>query len=167
MRVLGWLLAVAAITAACGFGGPLANASISCGNMPSGACDEQLASLTVGLANVTDVTIDCAPAPPCTRAHGAGVAEIRLANGQKINRAWSYTGDPAPLPLPVCNGLALELCQSTASSEVDGISPSTHVAAITVTCTSATCTEANGEVKVRILLGDGSVRETTSGWSSQ
>jgi hypothetical protein len=157
------------MTAACGLAvqqQQLGGWSSSCENVPSGACDEQIASLTAGLANVSDVSIRCAPAPPCTRARGAGFAEIRLANGQKISRAWSYIGDPAPLPLPACEGLALALCQSTANTEIDAIPPKTHIAGVTVTCTSATCTEADGEAKVRIVLGDGSIHESTSGWSS-
>ena len=94
------------------------------------------------------------------------MAEIRFENGQKINRAWSYTGDPGPPPVVTCIGVAKPLCDSYVQPELDGISPTKHVAAVTATCSSATCTDADGEIKVRIKLADGSEQERTVGWSS-
>jgi hypothetical protein len=36
---------------------------------------------------------------------------------------------------------------------------------VTVTCTKAPCTDASGEVDIKVLLGDGSLDTTSSGWN--
>ena len=160
------LLCAALVASACGLAGTMSSvSSMSCENVPSGACQDQATILTAGLSGVSEVIIQCRNAPPCTRAGGAGMAEIRFENGQKISRAWSYTGDPGP-PLVTCIGVGKPLCDSYLQPELDGISPTKHVAAVTASCSSSTCTDANGEIKVNIRLADGSEQETTVGWSS-
>jgi hypothetical protein len=158
------VLAVAIVAAGCAVtrsGGW----SSSCENIPVAACDEQMARVTAGLTDVAQVDMKCAGPAACTRAGGHGLAMIRFANGNEITRAWSYAGDPAPLPEPVCVGVPLEECASTMTSEAEAISPSKRVVKVTVTCTSGSCGPAAGEVKVEIVLGDGSVVETNTGWS--
>jgi len=39
------------------------------------------------------------------------------------------------------------------------------IVAVKATCTSGSCIPAAGEMKVEITLGDGSVVETSTGWS--
>ena len=162
-RVL--VLAVAIAAAGCAVTQTV-GMSASCENVPSGACSEQMAIVTTGLADVREVNVKCADATNCTRASGHGVAMIRLANGQQLNRAWSYNGDPGPVPAPICVGVPPARCASTASDEVDQISPSQRIVKVTVTCTSGSCIPAAGEAKVQIVLGDGSVVETDTGWAS-
>ena len=53
------------------------------------------------------------------------------------------------------------------ASESDFVSPSKHIATGTVTCTSAGCTDQEGSVTVHIVLGDGSVEDRSSSWTSQ
>src|SRR5690349_1139943 len=141
--------------------------SITCGGVPSGACDEQVQRVTAGVTGVSDVDIECALAPPCTRAKGAGTAVIKLANGQQVTRAWSYVGDPGPLPAPICVGLARDVCTSQMQQQVDAIPPSKHIVGVTVTCTKDPCADASGEAEIKVLLGDGSVQTSGSSWSNQ
>jgi hypothetical protein len=165
---LACLLAVAMAAAACGLiGAPNTISSTSCTGLPSGACDEQVQHVAAGLSNVTQVDVMCAPEAACTRASGHGTADVTLANGQKLTRAWSYVGDPAPVPAPVCIGLPQPTCQSQADGQVDAVAPSKHIVGITVTCTKNPCREAGGEAEVKVLLGDGSVQTTGSSWTSQ
>ena len=164
-RIVLVLAILAASMAACIRGMSGGTSSMSCENMPSGACTEQAEILTAGLSGVSDVSLTCRQAPPCTRAGGAGTAEIRFQNGQKLNRAWSYTGNPN-VPVVRCVGLAQPLCMEQVQSMIEDVPPSKAIAAVDVSCTSATCTDASGELKVRITLGDGSVQEVGTGWSS-
>jgi len=164
MRAPATLVLAALVASGCAFGVSSSASSLSCENVPAGACEEQGRILTTGLAGVTDVIIQCREAPPCTRAAGAGMAEIRFKNGQKLNRAWSYTGDPGVPPI-TCLGVAQQLCQSYVQPEIDSVPPSRRVTAVTATCSSTTCTDAAGELKVRITLEDGSELESVTGWS--
>lgn len=161
------MLVCATIVTACGLGGGMAGvSSMSCSGVPSGACEEQARILTAGLTGATDISIACRPAPPCTRAGGAGTAEIRLQNGQTVNRTWSYVGDPGPGPAVTCLGIERPLCLEYVQSEIDGVPPSKHIASVDATCTSTTCTRASGEMQLTITLGDGSRQQSTTGWSS-
>jgi hypothetical protein len=159
------VLAVAIVAAGCAVTQSV-GMSASCEDVPSGACSEQMALVTAGLANVVEVNVKCADATNCTRAGGHGIAMIRLANGQQLNRAWSYNGDPAPPPAPICVGVPPAQCASTAKDEMEQISPSKRIVKVTVTCTSGSCVPAAGDAKVQIVLGDGSMVETNTGWSS-
>ena len=166
MRLPAWLIASVVLVGACGvFGGSQVN-SWSCGDVPQGACEEQARQAAVGLSGITDLEIECA-AVPCTRAGGRGVAHITLASGQTVTRAWSYVGDPGPVPAAVCIGLPASTCQTQADGQVDTISPSKHVVSVTVTCTKAPCTDANGEADIKVLLGDGTSDSTSSSWNNQ
>jgi hypothetical protein len=64
-----------------------------------------------------------------------------------------------------CVGVAHDPCHAALDTQLDEVSPSKHVAAATVTCTSATCMGSAGEADIRILLGDGTVVDSHSGWS--
>jgi hypothetical protein len=164
MRLPAWLLGSFVLVAACSvFGGSQLN-SWSCGDVPQGACEDQARQIAAGLPGITDLEIECTVLP-CTRAGGAGTAHMTLANGQRVTRAWSYVGDPGPAPAPVCIGLQPSTCKTQADGWVDSISPSKHVVSVTVTCTKAPCTDASGEVDIKVLLGDGSLDTTSSGWN--
>jgi hypothetical protein len=76
-----------------------------------------------------------------------------------------YVGDAGPAPVVSCVGVAHDPCHAALDTQLDEVSPSKHVAAATVTCTSATCMGSAGEADIRILLGDGTVVDSHSGWS--
>jgi hypothetical protein len=135
--------------------------------VPSAACDEQFLQVVAGLSGIDSVEVVCGDAAPCTRAGGSGRAEIRFANGQKVSRPWSYVGDPGPPPVVACVGIAAGPCNLAMASESDFVSPSKHIATGTVTCTSARCTDQEGSVTVHIVLGDGSVEDRNSSWTSR
>jgi hypothetical protein len=140
---------------------------VGCENVPSAACDEQVLQVAAGLSGVESVDVVCGDEAPCTRAGGSGLAEIRFSNGQKVSRPWSYVGDAGPPPVVTCVGIAAGPCHLAMSSESDFVSPSKHIATGTVTCTSARCTDQEGSVTVHIVLGDGSVEDRSSSWTSQ
>lgn len=163
----GSILLATLVASGCGLGaGSVAVRAASCENVPSGACSEQVQRATAGLSGAQEVDIRCGDGVTCTRAGGSGLAEVRFANGQKLTRAWSYVGDTGPAPVVLCIGVAQgPLCQSALEGETELVSPSKHIAAVTVTCTSASCTAAAGKVTVRIVLGDGSIEDHDTGWS--
>jgi hypothetical protein len=77
----------------------------SCENVPSAVCDEQMqAAANAAGGHVRDVAVRCTGA--CTRASGAGMSTVTMADGSQITRSWTYVGDPAPIPIPVCIGIA-------------------------------------------------------------
>lgn len=161
------IVLAAAVAAGCGLGaGAPVIPSTGCANVPAAVCDEQAQRVTAGLSGIESVEIDCGGAAPCTRAGGSGLAEIRFSDGRKLTRAWSYVGDVGPAPVVACVGVPRAPCQSAADGEIDDISPSKHVAAVMVTCTSAQCTAAAGSVTVHIVFGDGSSEDHGSAWST-
>jgi hypothetical protein len=139
--------------------------TIDCGPVPSGACNEQadLLASTAG-GSVRSITLTCRVAA-CTRAGGAGTAAITLADGRSLTRTWSYVGDPSPLPVPVCIGIAPDLCREQVDSVIDNVSPSHHLVSVTVTC-QGTCTSGHGEVDIVFQSADGTTDRIGSGWSS-
>ena len=165
--VAGSILLATLVVSGCGLGlGPGAVSGSSCENVPSGACSEQVQRAAAGLSGVQEVDIRCGNGVSCTRAGGSGLAEVHLANGQKLTRAWSYVGDAGPPPLVSCVGIAQDPCHAALDAEIDNVAPSKHVAAATVTCTVAICTASAGEADIRIVLGDGSVIDSHHGWRS-
>ena len=164
---LGWIVVAAMVAAGCRIGPGAAVQSVGCANVPSAACDEQVQKVAAGLTGIDSIEVVCGDAAPCTRAAGSGLAEIRFSNGQKVSRPWSYIGDAGPAPVVSCVGLARDLCNSAMSSETDLVSPSRHIAAVTVTCTSTQCTDRAGSATVHIVLGDGSAEDHNSSWTSQ
>jgi len=141
--------------------------SLTCGDVPSAACEEQANRVVTGLTGIESVVVECDVDAACTRAGGHGLAEIRFSNGQKVSRPWSFVGDVGPPPVVTCVGLAAGLCNAAMVSEIGAVSPSTHVVSVTVTCTAVPCTDAEGKTIVHIVLEDGSATDYPDSWTSE
>ena len=168
-RLLGLLLAVAWAAAGCGLllpasvTGPGFQGGGSCSGLPGGVCQEQLELIGRRHPGATSVDLVCSLAL-CDRKGGAGTAVVTLADGNRVNDTFAYTGDPAPVPAPVCTGLAPDVCRRVAASAVDELAPSKSVRAISIRCTVASCTAQRGETEVRVQFADGSEFTTNNGW---
>jgi hypothetical protein len=137
----------------------------SCGNLPGGACSEQGQRIAAAHGGrVRQIDFECR-IQACTRALGAGTAKVTLTDGKTITETWSYTGDPNPLPVAVCTGLAFALCQQWATSGANDLAPSRRIAGIAVKCSAASCTEQAGDVEVVYTFADGSTETSGMGWS--
>jgi hypothetical protein len=162
-----WLLALillAGVLAACSIGQRAAGPqSASCGDIPSGACDEQLEKVGQRHPGAVQIDIECGPAP-CTRAFGAGTARITRADGTSVVEAWTYAGDPAPMPVPVCAGVARDSCQAIGETIVEAVPPSKRMAGITIQCRVGPCDERKGDAEVTITFADGSSQTTGYAW---
>ena len=148
-RPVGVLLAVTAVLAGCGLlpgagFGPGFQGAGSCSMMPGGACQEQFDRAAARHPDATQVDVACT-APVCDRKGGAGTAVVTLANGAKVTEAFTYAGDPVPVPAPACSGMAIDVCRSLAASTVDGIPPSKSIRAISITCAASSCTRDKGD----------------------
>jgi hypothetical protein len=139
--------------------------SSSCTGIPSGACQEQAQRITARHPGTTNVDLACG-VPACTRAGGAGRAIVTLADNTTITEAFSYAGDPNPLPVPACTGIAASLCHDLATTAADDQPPSKRIVTIAVKCTAATCTEQKGEASIVIGFADGSQSSSGTGWES-
>jgi hypothetical protein len=129
----------------------------SCIDVPSGACQEQadrLVATAGGPVQATELTC----VGNCTRAGGAGNATLTLENGTTQSRTWSYTGDPNPLPNPVCVGLPRDVCVKRVQELADEVVPSHHLTTVSVTC-SKTCDERAGDVLV-VFKSDGGLEDS-------
>ena len=131
--------------------------------MPQGACQEEIDLATARHPDATSIDVTCS-IPLCDRTGGAGTVVVTLANGAKVTKSFAYTGNPAPMPAPVCTGMAMDLCRRIAAAEVDGVPPSRGIRAISIACTSSSCTQDRGEVDVRIQFADGSEVNLSYGW---
>ena len=157
------LAAVAIVLAGCGLLGGSSVSSASCENMSGGACDEQVELVSTRHPGATAVDLRCT-APVCDRRGGRGTAVVTMRDGTRVDDAFAYAGDPAPLPVPTCTGLPVDVCRRVAAGEADSIAPSRSIVAMSVVCSSAPCVAAGGEATVTITLGDGSVEQRQSGW---
>ncbi len=166
VRPVGMLLVVA-VLGGCGLGPGSVTAPEgpgSCANMPEGACQEQIDRAAARPPGVTNVDAACT-VRACDRKGGAGTVVVTLANGATVEETFAYTGDPAPIPVPACAGMALDVCRSLATSTVDGLPPTKAIRAISIACTASSCTQDRGEADVRVRFGDGSEFQTNSGWA--
>jgi hypothetical protein len=172
--VKGWgitVVAAAGLLAGCGMGGPgriemSGVPNISCRDMSGGACTEQAQAIAARHPGATDLSLDCSVAA-CDRKGGSGTAVVTLRDGSRVPDTFAYSGDPAPVPDPVCVEIDPVECGNVAAGQVaDVVPPSKAIVRIEVTCTSATCTEDAGETCVAITLGDGSVQQSTVGWQA-
>ncbi len=167
-RALGLLIAAAAVLAGCGL---LPGSGVvtgfqgggSCGQMNGGACQEQIDRAGARHPDATMVDVTCT-VPVCDRRGGAGTVVVTLATGAKITEAFTYVGNPAPVPAPACSGIAAEACRRVAISTVDSLPPAKAIAAISVSCTESSCTSERGAADVRVRFADGSDFQTNSGW---
>ena len=158
------LFLLGGVLAACTIGQRAAGPqSASCGDIPSGACDEQLEKVGLRHPGAMQIDIECGPAP-CTRAFGAGTARITRADGTSVVEAWTYAGDPAPLPVPLCVGVARDSCQAILETMVESLPPSKRVVGIAIQCRVGPCDERKGDAEVTITLADGTSQTTGYAW---
>jgi hypothetical protein len=134
----------------------------SCGDIPSGACTEIMERAAAAHPGTTGVDVECVGS--CTRAGGAGTVTITLKNGSTMREPFSYTGDPGPIPPPVCINIAQDVCRSLARSQAEDVSPSKGIGSVTVTCTKVPCRSDKGEATVDLTLRDGSTQHSTTNW---
>jgi hypothetical protein len=158
------LILLGGVLSACSIGQRAAGPqSASCGDLPSGACDEQLEKLGLRHPGAVQIDIECGPAP-CTRAFGAGTARITRADGTSVTEAWNYAGDPAPMPVPLCPGVAPDSCQAIGESVLQDVRPSKRVVGIVIQCRVGPCDERKGDAEVTITLADGTSQTTGYAW---
>jgi hypothetical protein len=162
------LLAATVWLAGCGLlpgmrSGPGFQGGGSCSELPGGACQEQMDLAARRHPDAVELDLACT-APSCTRAGGAGTVVVTLRNGSKLTEAFTYVGDPAPMPAPTCTGLPADVCRRVATSTVDELPPSKRIASIRITCTSGPCTRDRGETAVEVQYADGTGFQTHSGW---
>jgi len=165
-RLVGVLLAASTVLAGCGLWAGLVPAPVgpgTCANMLEGACQEQVDRALARHPGSTNVEVACT-VPTCDRTGGAGTAVITLANGERVKDAFSYAGDPVPVPVPACTAIALDVCRGIADNTVNGLPPSKLIKAISIVCTVASCTQDRGEVDVRVRFSDGSEFQVSQGW---
>ena len=158
------LVLLGGVLSACSIGQRAAGPqSASCGNLPSGACDEQLEKVGLRHPGAVQIDVECGPAP-CTRAFGAGTARITRADGTSVVEAWTYAGDPAPMPVPVCAGIAPASCQAIGESVMGDVRPSKRVVGLAIQCRVGPCDERKGDAEVTITLADGTSQTTGYAW---
>ena len=167
-RPVGMLVAVASLLAGCGLlpgtvSGPGFQGGGSCSMLPGGACQDQFDRAAARHPGATMVEVACT-VPVCDRKGGAGTVVVTLANGGKVTETFTYVGDPAPVPVPACTGMAIDVCRQVASSTVDGIPPSKSIRAISITCIASSCTPAKGDADVLVQFADGSTFQSSTGW---
>ena len=167
-RPVGMLVAVASVVAGCGLlpgtvSGPGFQGGGSCSMLPGGACQDQFDRAAARHPGATMVEVACT-VPVCDRKGGAGTVVVTLANGGKVTETFTYVGDPAPVPVPACTGMAIDVCRQVASSTVDGIPPSKSIRAISITCIASSCTPAKGDADVLVQFADGSTFQSSTGW---
>lgn len=166
-RVPGLLVAAAILSAGCMLApgsGPGGLSGWDCTNIPGGACQEEAQRLAVAHPGATAISLTCG-VPQCIRAGGAGSAVITLGNGAQVTEAWSYTGDPGPLPNPACMGIPIALCRRQATTSAEDQPFSKRIVAIAIRCTAAACTEQAGEAAVTFSFADGSQSSVGTGWN--
>jgi hypothetical protein len=166
VRLPGMLLAAATVLGGCGLWAGSVSAPVgpgTCANMLEGACQEQIDLAVARHPGSTNVEVACT-VPSCDRTGGAGTAVITMANGDRVKEAFSYAGDPAPVPVPACTAIALDVCRGIADNTVNGLPPSKSITAISIACTAPSCTEDRGEVDVRVQFSDGSEYRVSQGW---
>jgi hypothetical protein len=66
--------------------------------------------------------------------------------------------------VPVCTGIALDVCRGIADNTVNGLPPSKAIKAMSIACTASSCTDDRGEADVRVQISDGSVFKVSQGW---
>jgi hypothetical protein len=140
--------------------------SASCGNMPSGACDEQVTLFQQRFPDAASIDLECRVAA-CTRAAGSGTVVITLSDGTKRNDTFTYAGDLVPMPAPQCVAVAADVCRQVAQAVWEDQPPSKTVIAIKVACAVQPCTEQQGNTAVTIGFADGSATETGWGWEGE
>jgi hypothetical protein len=158
-------LAGAVLVAGCGpTGAAVGVRSYDCSNLPSGACDQVVETLTAGApAPISNISVRCGVAT-CSRAGGgAGDAVITFTDGRTQRRTWSYAGDSSPLPVPSCTGLPFDACRTLVQSVADETAPAQRILAVTVTCTLP-CSRTKGEATIVVTLEDGTQRTEHQGW---
>jgi len=165
----GWGLRVALFVASVALAGcALVSTSSglggSCADVPGGVCSEQIDLAGARHPGATNVEVSCG-VPVCDRKAGSGTAAVTLRDGAKVIDAFTYAGDPAPVPRPACVKLGLAECQALADQQVDQAPPSKRIVGVKVTCTAVPCTETAGEADVELTFADGAVISGGTSWS--
>ena len=150
-------LALAGLLAGCGLGADVTPLmTYTCGTVPAEACHEQAEILKAAATGpVRTVALTCVGS--CTRAKGAGDATVTLSDRTSSTHTWSYAGDTNPPPTLTCVSLAKDVCLLRVQELTGNVSPSHHLASVTVTC-HRTCDALAGEVLV-VFLSEGGVRD--------
>lgn len=161
-----WLLlgAIGLSLAGCGlFSESRGITSGGCANINSGgACSEQIDRISARHPGASQVELTCG-VPVCDRRSGSGTAVVTFPDGSVVRDTFAYTGDPAPLPVPSCTGLARDVCVRVATSQAEEAAPSKRIVAIAVVC-SRPCTPTKGDAQVTVSFGDGSQEQSGVGW---
>ena len=137
--------------------------SSGCANISGGACQEQVERVAGRHRGATSIELTCVVAL-CDRKGGSGTAVVTMPNGAKLNDTFSYAGDATPLPVPLCTGIAFDICRNLAQAQADGVAPSKRIVAVEVTCTALPCTTRKGTADVTVTLGDGSKEQGGTSW---
>ena len=137
--------------------------SSSCSGFASGgACQEQVSAVAGRHSGATMVDLECGGV--CDRSGGAGTATVTMADGTVRHDSFGYVGDPAPMPVPSCVGLALDLCRQVATAQFSEVSPSKRVLSMDFRCTLVPCTAAKAETEYLVRYADGTTSEGSIGW---
>jgi hypothetical protein len=140
--------------------------SASCGNMPSGACDEQIMLFEQRFPDAVSIDFECRVAA-CTRAAGSGTVVVTFADGTNRNDTFTYAGDLVPMPAPRCVAVAADVCREIAQAVWDDQPPSRTVVAMQVSCVTQPCTKQKGNAEIDVGFADGSTTTTGWGWEGE
>jgi hypothetical protein len=139
------------------------NVSSSCSGFASGgACQEQVSAVAARHQGATLVDLECAAV--CDRSGGAGRATVTMGDGSVRRDTFGYVGDPAPMPVPACVGLAVDLCQRVATTQFSEEPPSRRVVSMHFRCAVAPCTDAKAETEYVVTYADGTTNQGSIGW---
>jgi hypothetical protein len=163
----GWSVAASlagVALAGCGLPGPVgAGVNSTCTDISGGACQEQVTLVAARHPGAESVELRCGVAA-CDRRGGAGSAIVTMQNGARVDDAFSYVGDGAPMPQPDCMGIAPATCRRFAEDAFENTAPSKRLVRIEIGCTTAVCTDLQGEADVKLVYADGLTDESGIGW---
>lgn len=149
---------------------PLPAGTSDCIGLPGAVCTQHLGELAAQAAQhggVSGYRFVCTT-PTCDSASGRGHEVVVFGDGTSINGYFGYTvpleaptmppgGQPTEAPLPVapaCRDVPRGPCEEAARRALSNDHSGRTPASITVWC-ATTCTEANGDVSVRVDFTDG------------
>jgi hypothetical protein len=175
--VAGAAVGVVAGCALAGGAPNLPSGTRECVGFPAEVCQRQVQELEKEGAThggVVAYRIVCTPGI-CTLAQGEGTQTVVFGDGTGREGGFGYAvpaGTPSdgavpPLPVtPTCLGVPQSWCEDFARNAADeAVRGGQSVVTIAVRCTTS-CTGTNGDVEVRVTLGDGTVVTSTAGYRS-
>ncbi len=171
------VVVIAAVGLLAGCAPSLPPGTRDCAGFPADVCQRQVEDLEregVVHGGVVAYRIVCTSGS-CTTAGGEGRLTVVFADGTGREGGFGFAvpvgtppgGTEPPLTVaPVCLGVPQSWCEDFARTAAsDASNGGQTVVSITVTC-ATTCTEANGDVKTRVTLGDGTVVTSDAGYRS-